>query len=65
MAKSVSTKFKGLLADIKKQPKDKNGKFKDRDFAKYVSRNLAELRKFAKPFKKAKKKPGKQLKMKL
>ena len=50
--KQLSSKFKGLLADMKRQPKDKNGKFKDRDFAKYVSRNLGEIRKFAKPFKK-------------
>lgn len=60
MKKIVSVNFKGLLLDIKKQPKDKSGKFKDRDFAKYVSRKLKEVRASRKPRKKA----SKQLKLK-
>ena len=58
--KKTNVNFTGLISDMKKQPKDAKGKFKDRDFAKYVSKKLAELRTFAKPFKK---KSG-QLKMK-
>jgi hypothetical protein len=61
MAKKVNVNFKGLLSDMKKQPKDAKGRFKDRDFAKYVSRKLSEVRKFAKPFKKG----SKQLKLNL
>lgn len=57
--KKQKINFKGLLSDMKKEPKDSKGRFKDRDFAKYVSKKLAELRTFAKPFKK-----GKQLKIK-
>ena len=66
MAKKRTTRvnFPGLLADMKRQPKDSKGRFKDRDFAKYVSRQLAEVRKYAKPFKKAKKTRSKQLKIK-
>lgn len=41
----ANPKFERLLEDIKKQPKDTKGKFLDRDFAKYVSKQLAEVRK--------------------
>ncbi len=43
--KKVNVKFQGLLDDMVKQPKDAKGKFIDRDFAKYVSKSLAEVRK--------------------
>lgn len=58
--KTTKVNFKGLLSDMKSQPKDAKGRFKDRDFAKYVSKKLAEVRKYAKPFKK-----GGQLKLSL
>lgn len=37
--------FKSLLSKIKQKPKDKQGKFKDRAFAKEVSAQLALIRK--------------------
>ena len=43
--KKVNSKFQGLLTEMKSQPKDAKGKFIDRDFAKYVSKSLAEVRK--------------------
>lgn len=59
MAKKKATRvnFPGLLADMRRHPKDSKGRFKDRDFAKYVSRNLATIRSGSA-------KRGKQLKLK-
>ncbi|WP_113636102.1 hypothetical protein [Nubsella zeaxanthinifaciens] len=48
MAKKVSTKFGELLSKMKRKPKDNKGRFKDRDFAKQVSRELAEIRRSGK-----------------
>jgi hypothetical protein len=48
MAKKVSAKFGQLLSKMKRKPKDSKGRFKDRDFAKEVSRELAEIRKSGK-----------------
>lgn len=45
MAKQTSAKFSQLLAKIKRKPKDAKGRFKDRDFAKGVSQELAKIRK--------------------
>ena len=43
--KKVNAKFQSLLDDMKTQPKDAKGKFLDREFAKYVSKTLTEVRK--------------------
>jgi hypothetical protein len=48
MAKKVNTKFGQLLSKMKRKPKDAKGRFKDRDFAKEVSKELAEIRKSGK-----------------
>ena len=48
----ANPKFERLREDMKKQPKDAKGKFIDRDFAAYVSKQLAEVRKSKKIVKK-------------
>ena len=49
---ATNPKFERLREDMKKQKKDAKGKFVDRDFAKYVSKQLAEVRKSRKIVKK-------------